>query len=630
MKNVIWIVLFSLLSPAAARAEGTPKSEICLAEVVVTASYNPLETHQTGRAITATDPEDQPADDNALSLIEEVEGVRVKRTGADGSLSTIRLRGARSIDTKIELDGFELRDPSDPQGSANPLLGDLPAFGIARAEVLRGPASAIHGSAAMGGVVGFQSGARDGLELFGEYGAGDTLREGASYGSKDHDVAAERTDSSGFDAHDDYERTGVIGRSRFRLGEHLAEVSYLVSRADADLDSAPFLIGGMAQSQQDDENDTTERDLQHGGVRLEGPVTDSIGYRVKAAATHSDRRFTFLPNEDGSGFFSDGTFEGLDVKLSEELRFEHSDALSTVIGHEHSREFLTQKVYVDPLPNLDDHADQYANDFFVEETARLGATTLVGSVRENTHESAKGRLTWDASAAHVLPCFTVLRAHAGTAYREPSLFELDGAFLTSFGNFEVGNPLLSPERSSGWDLGMEHPFGDLRLGDLPIGNITIGSTYFRWDRQNAIDLIGGAYRNTAVGVRAGGLEAFAEWAEGPWTARLSQTHIEAEGLGDVPGNTWAGVVAWKQGKWAVAASGTRVGARQAILFDMDTFSLGRVSEEAYFEAAAAVSYDLTPNVTVYLRGENIFDENHTDGGYLVPGARAYGGARIRF
>ena len=620
VKHVLLIVFLMLGITNVVHAE-----ETCLPEVVVTASYSPLEEWRSGRAITAVDPNEQPGDDNALSLIEEVEGVRIKRTGGDLSLATVRLRGARSIDTKFELDGFELRDPSDPQGSANPILSDLPAIGISRAEVLRGPASAVHGSAAMGGVVGFQSGARDGLEIFSEYGAGQTFREGVSYGSKDHDIAIERFDSEGFDAHDTSERTSGIGRSRFELGDHKAEISYLISRSDADLDSAPFLIGGRAQSQQDDENDTTERDIQHGGLSLEGLINDMLSYRIKAAATHTDRRFTFLLNEDGSGFFSDGTFEGLDIRVSEEIRMQHNDTFSTVVGHEHSREFLTQLVYVDPLQNLDDHADQYANDFFIEETAKFGATTLVGSVRENTHESANGRLTWDASAAHVLPIFTILRAHAGTAYREPSLFELDGAFLTSFGNFSVGNPLLSPERSSGWDLGIEQPFGDFLLGEL-----TIGSTYFRWDRKNAIDLIGGAYKNMDGGVRAWGFESFAEIKNGPWNARLSQTHIEAEGLGDVPSNTWAGLIGWKVGKWAVQGSGTHVGARQAILFDMDTFKIGRVSEESYFEAATAVSYELNQNVTIYLRGENVFDENHTDGGYLVPGARAYGGARVRF
>ena len=129
MKHAIPPMAFMLIAIAVAYADDVAiqpypktnlnesvKNEVCMPEVVVTASYNPLETHRTGRAITAANPEEQPTDDNALSLIEEVEGVRVKRTGADGSLSTIRLRGARSIDTKIELDGFELRDPSDLKG----------------------------------------------------------------------------------------------------------------------------------------------------------------------------------------------------------------------------------------------------------------------------------------------------------------------------------------------------------------------------------------------------------------------------------------------------------------------------------------------------------------------------------
>lgn len=595
-----------------------------LGKIVVSAHKNPLERSKVGKAVTIVDD----GLDLRQSLAEAAtlsEGVRVKRTGSESQLATVRIRGARSVDTKLALDGFPLRDPSDPQGSANPLFGDLPSFGVDRIEILRGPASTIHGSEAQGGVVSaFHRDPMDANQAFIEFGAGSTLREGVSVGYLDHTVAIERMDSDGFDAHDDFERSAISGTSKFRFAENTLSASYLFSETDAMLNAPPSVTAGVFTSDRDDENDTREQSLAHLGLRLEGPIREDISYRTSIAGTSTNRRFTFLPNADKTGFFSDGTFEGLDLMMSQELIVEHGERFATTFGHEYGREFLNQRTFIDPKDNLKDEVDQYRNDFFIEETAKLGATTAVFAGRLNTHETVPSRLTWDSSAAHTLPSDTILRVHAGTAYREPSLFELHGAFLSSFGRTPVGNVNLTPERSFGYDFGVEQPFGDWAAG----------TTYFRIDRTNQIDLRG-IYRNVEGDTTSHGLETFVEWHPAAIRgtdvkARLSQTYTAGEELLDVPLHQYALTLTGARGPLGLELSGIRVGDRAIAVFNNSTFRVDRISEKAHVEVNAEVSYKVKENVTLYARGENILDDEHTDGGYRVTGARGYVGARVRF
>jgi vitamin B12 transporter len=73
-------------------------------------------------------------------------------------------------------------------------------------------------------------------------------------------------------------------------------------------------------------------------------------------------------------------------------------------------------------------------------------------------------LTGDASIAYLLPkSSTKLRAHVGNAYRAPALYERFGAyfFLGSFS--PIGDPRLSPERSVGFDAGVDQYFASNRM-----------------------------------------------------------------------------------------------------------------------------------------------------------------------
>ena len=82
-----------------------------------------------------------------------IPGVRVQQQGSPGALTSVRLRGQRTFDTALLLDGLRVRDASYIEGSALPLFADLAPADLDRVEVLRGSGSSIYGSNAIGGAI---------------------------------------------------------------------------------------------------------------------------------------------------------------------------------------------------------------------------------------------------------------------------------------------------------------------------------------------------------------------------------------------------------------------------------------------------------------------------------------------
>ena len=124
-------------------------------EVVVTASSTPQAPEEVSKAVTAIDQSDAQARDNqALSdVVDLAPGVRVQQLGGPGAFTTIQIRGLRTEDTAVLVDGLRLRDASATQADASGLIEDLLFTDAARVEVMRGSGSSLYGTNAIGGII---------------------------------------------------------------------------------------------------------------------------------------------------------------------------------------------------------------------------------------------------------------------------------------------------------------------------------------------------------------------------------------------------------------------------------------------------------------------------------------------
>jgi iron complex outermembrane receptor protein len=89
----------------------------------------------------------RPAD--LTYLLREMSGVRVQPTGPSSGAAGIRVQGMRAQYTLLLSDGLPLHG-AQPGGLG---LLQIPPLDLAQAEVIKGPASALYGTGALGGVL---------------------------------------------------------------------------------------------------------------------------------------------------------------------------------------------------------------------------------------------------------------------------------------------------------------------------------------------------------------------------------------------------------------------------------------------------------------------------------------------
>ena len=593
-------------------------NELPLEEYIEVGSLVRKPQSQVGKTVNIIDSTilDEYKFANLSDSFHNVPGIYVKRVNGQSGLTNIRIRGARSIDTKLLFNGIPLQDPSDPQGSANPFIGDLLAQGVSKVEVLSGASSSTWGSEAIGGVVNIvpKKGELNGLRAFVEGGTYRTFREGAEVTAPGIFLEATRLDSEGFDHHDDYSQTHFSGNINRDFDRFNVEGTWLYQRTSAMLNDGPVITGGVLQEDVDDPNDKREYEVVHSSLKTTVDIRDNIVFKNTIGVTESDRRFTFLPDSEFD-WYSDGIFRGNDFILQDQVTFTHNDYLATTVGHQYERQWyeLDQKDVKES-----DQADYYSNDYYLEENVDYKNLHLILAIRENTHEYAKSRATFDISGVVDLPKFnTRLHSHLGTSYRYPSLYEQYGAFLTSFGRFEIGNAGLSPERAKSFDIG-----ADWRITP----NTDVGGTFFWNDIRNKISFRGLSYANQDGVDSNRGIEVYLErYLLDGLSIRTSYTYTEGDNLVDVPESLWDVSLRYAKDKWIANVRTRYVSDHKIMAFNMDDFTVDTLTEKGRFTLDSTISYKIKPDVEVFVRVENLLGEDYNEGGYRTPGARVYGG-----
>ena len=196
-------------------------------KVVVTSSSTARTVEEVSKALDTLDAEqiERRADFSLAEALRGVAGLRVQQQRGPGSLTTIQIRGLRSQDTAVLLDGVRLRDAADLQGAATPLMQDLMDVNTERIEVLRGSGSSLYGSNAIGGVINIvtdRGGGPPHGQLLAEGGGLGLLRGRARVGGGALD---QRLSYSGGIAHLNV-RDGIDGSDTFRNSSVQAFIGY--------------------------------------------------------------------------------------------------------------------------------------------------------------------------------------------------------------------------------------------------------------------------------------------------------------------------------------------------------------------------------------------------------------------
>jgi vitamin B12 transporter len=225
-------------------------SDRVLPEVVVTATrvQQPLTDVVADVTILDRSVIERSGATGLADVLARVPGLQFARNGGPGTSTSVYLRGAETRFTAVFVDGVRI----DSQSTGGASWGALPLSQIERIEVVRGPAAAVYGSDALGGVIQiFTRKGETALAPAIEFGLGShgTLKFDASLsgtrGSVDYALGLARETSDGYNSQptanpdkDGYRSTAASARLGWQINAaHRLEATLLNSETDAQYDA---------------------------------------------------------------------------------------------------------------------------------------------------------------------------------------------------------------------------------------------------------------------------------------------------------------------------------------------------------------------------------------------------------
>ena len=231
-------------------------------------------------------------------VLARLPGVEMARNGGLGGITSVYLRGAETRFTALFIDGVRV----DSQGTGGASWDVIPLSQVDRIEVLRGPAGAVYGSDAIGGVIQIFTRKGEGppspyvgLSL-GTYGT--TKAEAGvsgSQGSWDYSLGLVRQESKGFNVmqsrnsdDDGYTSESLAARVGLELNAaHRLELSLLSSQLNAQYDSQFGAINV---------DDRTVKKIQTSALNWRAQW--SAEYSSTLSLTTAQDRYETLPSPD--------------------------------------------------------------------------------------------------------------------------------------------------------------------------------------------------------------------------------------------------------------------------------------------------------------------------------------------
>jgi iron complex outermembrane receptor protein len=692
--------------------------------VVVTASSTPQSIGELSKAtsVVTRDEMDSRGDRTIADALGSLAGVRTQQLGGPGASTSVNIRGMRSEDTAVLVDGVRFRDAGATQGEAGSFLSDLLITHPDRVEVLRGSGSSLYGSHAIGGVVNVITRPGAGPPSGGvrtEAGGLGTWRTRADVGGG---LLADRISYSvgvtrlavadGVDGDDAAENTSAQGELGVRLGDR-ARISARFYGADASttVNEGPSAVGALPPSGVVDARPLPVEELARyeAGVPIDAlalgnatfiPSTNDpdsrrasrfrstllllshqpsrgVGYRLFLHDVTTSRRF-----DDGplgvSGFeptdATQSTFGGRIGTIGARADLQIGLRQLVTVGYEFERERYSSAATptaTTPASTVD--VVQQSHTAFLQDQVSVTSGLKVSAAVRLQHfalgaprltpanqppfqgvafEAPPPAFTADVSSVYAgLGSGMRLRAHVGTGYRAPSLFERFGTSFGRRGYSIFGDPRLGPERAVTLDVGIDR---DVAGGRARLAATTFGTwldDVIVFDFSGAIDPAtdpfgrSSGYRTTS-GASSRGVELqLATMLPGVTRVEVAYTFVDAEPRTAGPVElTRAAAIPRHQASLVVTH---RLSRRLNVSFDLLAASahLGTLSDPVTFAARVfrfagvryanlAVAYtqplEGRTEVRLFGRVDNLFGAVRHESGFRAAGRYATAGVGITF
>jgi outer membrane receptor protein involved in Fe transport len=251
------------------------------------------------------------------------------------------------------------------------------------------------------------------------------------------------------------------------------------------------------------------------------------------------------------------------------------------------------------------------------------------------------KVTGKAVLGYSLPGDWNLRFSAGTAFRNPNIFELYATSVSSTGIVSQSNPALTPENVTSWETGVRKTFRGTHFDVAYYENHITGLIYRQTDlaadpggriRVN-VNAGGGRTRGVEVSLRQALISGLQFRAAYSYTQALITRNprnpaIVGTRVTFIPDQMASGQFLFGRKKWTGSLSGYYTAALFGTDLNTDTTKGVSGGYDPAFVVDASAAYDLTPQLQLYLTGENLLNRR-TYNFYISPGRTVYVGFRVR-
>ncbi|MHB8851882.1 MAG: TonB-dependent receptor plug domain-containing protein [Ignavibacteriaceae bacterium] len=635
----VLILFFPILSVAQQR----DSSKIFrMSEIVVTATRTKIPAIEAASSITVIDSTEIAALNkrSVFGLLKDQYGVSFTQQGAPGSLSYVYLRGADPGQTLVLLDGIALNMTNDPDNTYD--FANLPVENIERIEILRGPQSTLYGSNALGGVINIITKEGSGKPKFflsAEGGSYNSYNADAGFdGSLDkfnYSLTYSRFKSDGFSsASSKYGNTEKDGTSNYNISSRFGETF------SSNFNLNFFAHFTKAQTALD----------QHGGFEGDDPTfvynTEEQSYRTvgdlsllggiwdqtfSVSFYRNVRKYNFdstLFNPASSNSLYDGN--KIDLNWQNNLKLSNN-LISLGVDEEKeiaiSDYFYNSSVYGN-FNSIFPQNSATTFGIYIQDQLNEGKSFFSSfGVRYDKHSRFGSVITYRIAPAYVFwKTGTKIKATFGTGFKAPSLFYL---FDPAYGNIN-----LKPEKSTGWDVGIEQFLFQDKLD--------AGLNYFD---NSFTDLFGFDNNFRTINVdkaETKGVEFYvsAKLIENI-DLKFNYTYTDAKDLSNNSPDKNLPLLRRPKNKLGFNADYNfleKVNANIEIIYvgerddkDFNQYPVPRVKLPDYTLVNLSASYNFTKVVQFYGRIDNLFNKYYEDVlGYATPGQSEYLGIKLNF
>ena len=643
MKKKIFIAATTLFS-FALKAQDSTKA---LDEVIVTANKFPNKVSLTGKVVTVISKEqiEKSGSKDLAQLLNEQGGLFINGANSNaGKEKNVYIRGAKSENTLIMIDGVPVYDPAGIGGNFDFRL--LTIDNIERIEILKGSQSTLYGSDALAGVINIitKKASNKKISVSGTTFTGSfntlhgNLNLSGSNKKTDYNISASYFETEGINEiedtlttphktdNDGYVQQNISASIGFKPTKNIRIQPYVrYSSFEQQFDQGAFLEELDATS--------TNKNLQ-AGIKSE--------FKFKKAAFNllynfnkNDRSYIddstlsqngyskyYQDNYNGYEHFAEGS---LTYSINNYLKltggFDFRNSRSKYAYHE-VPSYYDYELSADSIKQsqIGAYASLFVNN-------NKGLSMEVGS-RFNKHSIYGNSVVFNINPSFLIQNQYKLFANISSGYKTPTLFQL-------YSNY--GNKSLKPQNAINIEGGLQYFSVDNRIiGTVTLYKrkttnvITFGQNYKYINQDEQLN--SGVEIETSLMIdKSNSLKLFYAYTDGKVTTLENGKDTTYFNLIRQPKSVFAFTLNSKVTKQLFCSFGiTHTGIRKDYYFDPNTFEKSMVDLKSYTLCNVYAEYSLAKNkIRLFAEGRNIFNTKFTEVyGYNTMGINASVGVKF--